>query len=257
MKPNKLNPDITAKDLMDFVRSNINTFQREFDVCHAKWHNLTRTERALKHTSYSMLHEYEVQGNKFWMLRCFDKNKQNSGLYGFADIALVEVGTNKYHYFDFHRDGNVMVLTTHFFERYALRGRKKGDTKKIVRQWYKNNTVNIRIYDNEKNGHCVWACEDGLILGLLDKDRNLSIACTFVDYSLLKPSQRAAFNTIYPEIGKLVTESSDLCTKGYRNTNTRELILSYKHKDVRDVAEEIYSLYFESGDLRERNRNNG
>lgn len=205
-----------------------------------------KLERQSKGKNTSMFYEYELDGITCWHLR-----HGNGHLFHYSNLIVIPFANDKYQYIDWSSKGTYhFKYTSHFFDRYKERMNVKGSVKQCVKQFSKKSTSMVCIY--RKNGQFVYCMDDGLVLGVEDEQLKLSVCCTFVSYDLLKYSQRSAFNKIQDIVGEIRKAHVELYKHGVSHENST-IVVEERFKNVSEAAAKIYSWYFETGDLKERN----
>lgn len=244
MEVKTLKTDSNLDEVYKFLAKHKNQMATHQHKVDAKWNQQLRQFHG-KYTS--MLYEFEVGGNT-----CYHLLHGDHILYYFINVIVVPFAKDKYQYMYWHsEDRDIFKYTSHFFERYKERMNLKGSTKQAVKQFFKKSRSMACIYKN-KGGQFVFAMDDGLVLGVEDERLNMRVGCTFVDYSLLKPSQRAAFDKVQTTTDDARKMHIELKDFGISHKDAGHVV-SEKFESIRAIAEEIYSWYFEEGDLRERN----
>lgn len=208
----------------------------------AQWKKLIRQTKG---QASSMLYEFKVGGNTCYSVRYVDGDTTC-----YSNIIVVPFANDKYQYIHWMTTFmNAFKYTSHFFDRYKERMNIKGSMKQAVKQYFKRARTMACIY--RKNGQVVYTTEDGLVLGVENEDLGMRVGCTFVDYSLLKHSQRAAFEKIQEVADAVRNKHVDLTDVGLSHQDATDVV-SEEYHEARQAAEEIYSWYFEEGDLKLR-----
>lgn len=237
-----LTVDSTKRDVAVFINSNLNKLRAQMGKAKAEWSKIVRNAKG---QIPSMLYEYEVNG-----VKCYHYRRRTGKLFNYVHMIAIPFAKDKYQYIEYDSDAlNMWKYTHHFFERYKERLGLKYSTKQVVKHYLNHTNPMICIY--RKNNQIVFAIQNGLILGVDDEKLAMQVGCTFVDYNLLKVSQKAAFNKAQEISEKMVKQYEEMNKSGIPYDVCLS-VLEEKYKDVRKVAEEIYSMYFEIGDLRER-----
>ena len=208
----------------------------------AAWNKVLREAKG---KGTSMFYEYEINGNQMVHFR------QTAGYDEyFVHLIVVPFAKDKYQYLHWQSSKvDVFKYTSHFFERYKERMNVKGNMKQAVKRYFKNAKSMVCVY--WKNDRFVYVMDDGLVLGVADQQLGMKVGCTFVSYNLLKNSQRTSFDKIQAVVEDMRNVHMDLVGYGVSNKDSAEVI-DNKFGDIREAAEEIYSWYFEEGDLRIR-----
>lgn len=238
----KIKTDSTYDEVYDFLKGNESKLLSNRPKANAQWNKALRQSKG-KPTS--MMYEYEIDGNKLYFYRHTD----GEILY-FVNLIEVPFAKDKSQYLDWNsRTADLFKYTSHFFDRYKERMKVNGSMKQAVKRFFKMNKSMTCVY--WKNDRFVFAMDDGLVLGVVDRQLSMKVGCTFVDYGLLKPSQKTAFDKVQSIADGARALHVDLYKVGVSHKDAVQVI-SEKFEDVRKAAEEVYSWYFESGDLNLR-----
>lgn len=231
----------TRTEITDFIRKNYNRILAEEPKMLANWHKLVRNSNG----KTSILYPYNLEGVNLYYYR-----SGNRKTYFHEHIIEIPFAKDKCQYVEYP---NNMVATWkythHFFERYRERLKLKCTQKQMIKHFLNHTNPMICIY--RKNNQLVFATEQGLVLGVDDEKLEMNIGCTFVDYGLLKVSQKAAFNKVQQIAEEVISKHQEMSKSGIAHYVCSS-ILEEKYKNVCDEAKEIYSMYYEMGDLRER-----
>lgn len=242
MGKTKITIESTLDDVYNFIYENYGEFMSHAPKAEMLWN---KTLRQSKTQNTSILYEYEVAGVQMWLYKSGRDDK-----YNYAHIIVVPFAKDKYQYIEWMpHEKKIHKYTSHFFERYRERMKVKGSIKQAVRQFYKRSRSMACVY--WKNDNFVYAMDDGLILGVADQKLIMEVGCTFVDYGLLKPSQRAAFDKVSTFTDELREFQARLTASGVSNKDITEMA-NKKFEDICTAAEEVYSWYYEQGDLKLR-----
>ena len=242
MGKDKITTSSTLKEVYDFIYENLGKIKSYAPKIEVLWQ---KTLRQAKSKSTSIMYEYEVEGVQMW----FYKSGRDDN-YNFAHIIVVPFAKDKYQYIEWMpHEMKIHKYTSHFFERYMERMKLKCTIKQAVKQFYKGSKSMVCVYWKKDN--FVYAMDDGLILGVADQKLSMEVGCTFVDYGLLKPSQKAAFDKVGTFKEELRAQQEKLAACGVSNKDATD-VLSDKFQDICTAAEEVYSWYYEQGDLKLR-----
>lgn len=237
-----LTVESTEKELYDFIIKNRKELQSNNPKAETAWFKMTS---GAKGTKTSMMYEYQLDGITFWHFRYGTRSR-----YFYLHVAVLPFAKDKWQYVTWDNEmQNVFKYTHHFVERYKERLGLKGSMKQVFKHYLKNSNPMMCIY--RKNNQIVFATNNGLVLGVEDERISMQVGCTFVDYSLLKSSHRAAFNKVQSVSEDIVRDHLKLNNIG-ASLSTSVAAIEAKYKDVSSAAEEVYSWYYQQGELRER-----
>jgi hypothetical protein len=238
----KVKTDSKIGEVYNFLRESKAKLASNEPKAIAQWN---KTLRQAKGKGTSMLYEFEIDGNQLWHLRHTDGDSEY-----FIHLIVVPFAKDKNQYLHWlSSEADIFKYTSHFFDRYKERMKIKGSMKQAVRQFFKKSVSMVCVY--WKNDKFVFSMDDGLVLGVADQQLGMKVGCTFVDYGLLKPSQKAAFDKVQTVADEMRSLHLDLYDCGVSHKDATHVV-SERFDDVRKVAEEVYSWYFESGDLKLR-----
>jgi hypothetical protein len=236
----KIKTDSKIGEVYDFLRENKAKLASNGPKILAQWNKALRQAKG-KETS--MLYEFEIDGNPLWHLRHTCGNPE----YYYSNLIEVPFAKDKNQYLHWlSSEEDIFKYTSHFFDRYKERMKMKGSTKQAVKQFFKKSASMVCVY--WKNDKFVYSMDEGLLLGVADQQLGMKVACTFVDYGLLKPSQKAAFDKVHSVADEIRSLHLDLHRRGVSLKDAAHVV-SDKIEDIQKSAEEVYSWYFESGDL--------
>lgn len=232
------------KDFWDYLEKHSNGINRLFVDLNRKWSKAVR--EAKDGQSVSLWVEGMYEGNR-WVVIRHSKSK-NVAFRSYNDVRLcfVQVARDKYQVYDWKNNGRVFVYSSHFFDRYKERMGLKCSRDKAIRLFFRHSDIQMSVY--YKNDKFALACEQGLTLGVYDREKNYEIGCTFVDYSLLKASQKAAFDKAIPNFQDVRDQSANLLRHGC-STWQAEDIANERYSELIEVVEEIYAQFFNRYDL--------
>lgn len=243
-KKTKIKIDSSAHDLYSFLAEHNNQLASHEPKAEAMWNSLKRRAGG-KTEGMSMCYEFEIEGNQLAYIRHSYKD-----IYYNIHLMVVPFAKDKFQYLHFQTTCvDVFKYTSHFFDRYQERMKLKGSVKNAVKRFFKKSKSMACLY--WKNDQVVYAMDDGLVLGVADQKLGMYVGCTFVSYGLLKASQRAAFDKVRVVADEMRELHADLYDRGLSFKDAKRVV-SDKFADVQEAAEEIYSWYFEEGDLRLR-----
>lgn len=238
----KIKTDSKLGDIYNYLRACKAKLASHEPKVLALWN---KSLRQAKGKGTSILYEFEVDGNQFWHLRhTFGEFEY------FSNLIVIPFAKDKNQYLNWMSSNeDIFKYTSHFFDRYKERMKVKGAMKQAVKQFFKRNKSMACVY--WKNDKFVYSMDDGLVLGVADQQLGMKVGCTFVDYGHLKPSQKAAFEKVQAVADEMRVMHLGLNDCGVSHKDATQTV-SEKYEDVRMVAEEIYSWYFEEGDLNLR-----
>lgn len=238
----KIRTDTNIQEIYKYLVDNNNRLLSHEPKADMMWN---KALREAKGKDVSIMYEYEIDNNSFCHFRytCAD-------WFYFVHLIVVPFAKDKYQYLNYLSSSmDIFKYTSHFFDRYKERMKLKGSMRQAVKRFFKQSKSMACIY--WKHDQFVYAFDDGLVLGVFDQRLGMKVGCTFVDYGLLKSSQKAAYEKIQTIKDKIRKEWLDLFDRGVSHKDATQVIAE-KYYDVSEAAQEIYSWYFEEGDLNLR-----
>lgn len=231
----------TREEFFDYLVKNRLGLNNLFLNLNFKWNKAIRENKG---GPVSVWMEGNYKNNRYVLFRNAKDKKEATECSHIVHLCFVPVASGKYQAYEWFSNGRLKIFSSHFFERYKERMNISGSLDKAIRQFYKHSNAQIYLYN--KDDRFVLANEQGLTLGV--KRDGIEVCCTFVDYSLLKASQKAAFDRSMPYLEKVLEKSRKLFMDGV-DTFDAEGVCNEAYDDVCNEIEEIYAEYFNSKDL--------
>ena len=89
-------------------------------------------------------------------------------------------------------NGDAVIYTQHLFDRYNERvyGRELTSYKEMVIEFFKYNQIKaLLVLDKDNSGKCSQRIDDGFLMGMYNKDENITIFNTFYDSEEYKDNE--------------------------------------------------------------------
>lgn len=238
-----ISPNVTRKEFFDYLIAHSNEINKLAVNLEMQWNQAIRNSK--KGEPFTLAKDFVFDDNRYMVMRYCPNGFHRTISYSETRLIFVEVAKGKHQIYHWRNDGNLMVYSAHFFERYQLRCKVKGSLDKVIKQWFKRSTAMMYVYKDLETGHYALAMDDGLVLGLYDKRKDYVMACTFVDYGLLKASQVAAFKRVIPVLRPAIQKAQNLHAQGLSVADVEEN-LTNAYQELSGIVKEIYGLHFQS-----------
>lgn len=231
----------TREEFFDYLRKHRVGINNLFLNLNFKWN---KAVREYKGGSISVWMDGVYENNRYAIFRNARDKKEAVECSNVSYLCFVPVASGKYQIYEWFSNGRLKIFSSHFFERYEERMKISGSLDKAIKMFHKHS--NAQIYLLNKDDRFVLANDQGLTLGV--KRDDTEVCCTFVDYSLLKASQKAAFDKAMPYLKEVFEKSRKLFMSGV-DTFDAESLCNKLYDDVCNEIEDIYAEYFNSKDL--------
>lgn len=236
----------TSNEFRAYLNKNANEINRLFLDVNQQWNKAVREAKVGQ--AVSLWKEGEFGNNRWVHIRHANSKKTAIRKFNSTSLCFVPVAADTFQVFEWDNSGRVNIYSSHFFDRYKERLGLKCSRDKAIRTFFRHTDVQMYVYQNEENGQFAIAFKDGLSLGVHDFERDVNICCTFVDYSLLKASQKAAFDRALPNFDN-VREKADKLRRNGCSTWQAEGVVNEQYEELSKCVEEIYAEYFNRYDL--------